>query len=100
MLGNMSTGMRASVVPPRTAMTRPTTIMKYGFRIANLDMGDFQRVWKLPLRFPKISLNLRQLRAGLLSGPKTRPISGHNHLAFTQAGTDFNPVLRLGAQLD
>ena len=49
MAGNMSTGMRARLVTPTTAMIRQTTTMKYGFRMAKEDMllvgpchrGDF-----------------------------------------------------------
>ena len=36
--GNMSTGMRARLVTPTTAMTRQMTTMKYGLRMAKPDI--------------------------------------------------------------
>jgi hypothetical protein len=37
--GNKSTGMRATLVIPMTVNTRQITIMKYGLRMENPDIG-------------------------------------------------------------
>ena len=40
MAGNMSTGIRTRLVTPTTAITRQTTTIKYGLRMAKRDMAE------------------------------------------------------------
>src|SRR5215469_5418118 len=88
MAGNISTGMRARLVIPTTAMMRQTTTMKYGFRMAKLDMllirgGHRGHFW---LHF--------------LAGLKAAMTPENDQIAFVQSRADFHLIGGFDSQLD
>src|SRR5580692_2115720 len=90
--GNMSTGMRATLLTPSTKTMRQATMIRYGVRMAKPDMQ------LVPLReWSAGSAGSRQTGLYFLSVMKFGMVAGNDDVAWIRSGEDLDILRRLDA---
>src|ERR1051325_8668604 len=88
MAGNMSTGIRTRLVTPTTAITRQTTTIKYGLRMAKRDMAESLNYLR--------RAHCRKLGPNFLPRLETGPRTDHDQISLLETG----PHLDLGRRFE